>query len=97
MLIGCVRGDCVEVVLPSTPQPYTTVSYKLVQCLPKVFQFCSVKSAIRRELIRLKREEEREERITKRRQEVARLIIESPEMEISEEEFLGNSSTLKQR
>lgn len=79
-----------EVVLPSTPQPYTTISYKLVQCLPKAFQFHSVKSAIRRDLIRLKREEEREGRITRRREEVARLMTGSPEIEISEEEFLGN-------
>lgn len=79
-----------EVVLPSTPQPYTTVSYKLVQCLPKAFQFHSVKSAIQRELIRLKREEEREERATKRREETARLMSESPEVKISEEEFFGN-------
>ncbi|XP_032671308.1 cilia- and flagella-associated protein 44 isoform X3 [Odontomachus brunneus] len=88
LLIGCVGGDCVEIVLPSTPQPYTTVSYKLVQCLPKTFQFHSVKSAIRRDLIRLKREEEREERITRRREEVTRLMTGSPEMEVSEEEFL---------
>lgn len=79
-----------EVVLPSTPQPYTTISYKLIQCLPKAFQFHSVKSAIRRELIRVKREEERVERITKRREEMARLITESPEMGINEEEFLSN-------
>ncbi|XP_014472910.1 PREDICTED: cilia- and flagella-associated protein 44 [Dinoponera quadriceps] len=90
LLIGCVRGDCVEVVLPSTPQPYTTISYKLVQCLPKVFQFHSVKSAIRRELIRLKREEERTERIRKRREEMVRLMNESSEIEINEEEFFAN-------
>ncbi|XP_019696509.1 uncharacterized protein LOC105182290 [Harpegnathos saltator] len=90
LLIGCIRGDCVEVVLPSTPQTYTTVSYKLVQCLLKTFQFYSVKSAIRRELMRIKREEERKERMAKRREEVIRLMVESPEMEISEEELFAD-------
>ncbi|KAG5315180.1 CFA44 protein, partial [Acromyrmex insinuator] len=66
LLIGCSQGDCVEVVLPSIPQPYTIASYELVQCQPKAFKFHSVKSAIQRELIRLHREEEKKEKIAKR-------------------------------
>ncbi|XP_011859838.1 PREDICTED: uncharacterized protein LOC105557260 isoform X2 [Vollenhovia emeryi] len=89
LLIGCSQGDCVEVVLPSTPQPYTTASYELVQCRPKAFKFHSVKSAIRRELIRLQREKEKKEKIAKKRQEIEQLIAESPGLEINEEAFFG--------
>ncbi|XP_018302310.1 uncharacterized protein [Mycetomoellerius zeteki] len=87
LLIGCSQGDCVEVILPSTPQPYTIASYELVQCQPKVFKFHSVKSAIQRELIRLHREEEKKEKIAKRREEIERLTAESPGLEINEEAF----------
>ncbi|XP_067210276.1 cilia- and flagella-associated protein 44 isoform X2 [Linepithema humile] len=88
LLIGCSQGDCVEVTLPSTPQSYTTGSYELVQCQPETFKFHSTKSAIRRELIRLNREKEKEEKITRKREEMARLMAESPGMEIDEEDFL---------
>ncbi|XP_050459147.1 cilia- and flagella-associated protein 44 isoform X1 [Cataglyphis hispanica] len=90
ILIGCSQGDCVEVTLPSTPQSYTIASYELVQCRSKAFKFYSVKSAIRNELLRLIREKEKEEKIAKKREEIARLIAESPEMEINEEAFLIN-------
>ncbi|XP_025994269.1 cilia- and flagella-associated protein 44 isoform X2 [Solenopsis invicta] len=89
LLIGCMQGDCVEVVLPRTPQPYTTASYELVQCRPKAFKFHSVKSAIQRELIRLRREEKSKEKIETKRQELERLIAESPGLEINEETFLA--------
>lgn len=90
ILIGCAQGDCVEITLPSTLQSYTISSYELVQCQSKAFKFYSMKSAIRNELIRLNREKERKEKIAKRREEMARLLVESPEMEINEEAFLGN-------
>lgn len=78
-----------EVILPSTLQPYTTASYELVQCRPKIFKFHSVKSAIRRELIRLQREKKKKEKIAKRREEIDRLIAENPGIEINEETFLS--------
>lgn len=90
ILIGCSQGDCVEVILPSTPQSYTIASYELVQCRSKAFKFYSVKSAIRNELIRLNREKEKKEKIARKREEIARLIMESPEMEINEEAFFSN-------
>ncbi|XP_011056677.1 PREDICTED: cilia- and flagella-associated protein 44, partial [Acromyrmex echinatior] len=94
LLIGCSQGDCVEVVLPSIPQPYTIASYELVQCQPKAFKFHSVKSAIQRELIRLHREEEKKEKIAKRREEIERLIAESPGLEITEEAFFEKEEPL---
>ncbi|XP_070154334.1 cilia- and flagella-associated protein 44 isoform X2 [Polyergus mexicanus] len=90
ILIGCSQGDCVEVTLPNTPQSYTIASYELVQCRLKTFKFYSVKSAIRNELIRLNREKGKKEKIAKKREEIARLIVESPEMEINEEAFFIN-------
>ncbi|XP_029161342.1 cilia- and flagella-associated protein 44 isoform X2 [Nylanderia fulva] len=90
IIIGCAKGDCVEITLPSTLQSYTTASYELVQCQSKAFKFHSMKSTIRNELIRLNREKEKKEKIAKKREEMARLIAESPEMEINEEAFLIN-------
>lgn len=85
-----MRGNCVEVILPSTPQPYVIASYELVQCQPKGFKFRSVKSAIRRELIRVQQEKEKKEKIAKKRKEIERLMAESPGLEITEEAFLGH-------
>ncbi|EFN70133.1 WD repeat-containing protein 52 [Camponotus floridanus] len=90
VLIGCSQGDCIEVTLPSTPQLYTIASYELVQCGSKVFKFHSVKSAIRNELIRLNREKKEKEKIAKKREEIAQLIVEDPEMKINEEALLIN-------
>ncbi|XP_020280668.1 cilia- and flagella-associated protein 44 [Pseudomyrmex gracilis] len=88
LLIGCSRGDCVEVALPSAPQLYTVASYELVQCRPRAFKFHSVKSAIRRELIRSSREKEKKEKLAKKREEIAHLLAESPGLEVDEETFL---------
>ncbi|XP_011636228.1 uncharacterized protein LOC105426623 [Pogonomyrmex barbatus] len=88
LLIGCSQGDCVEVTLPSTPQPYTIASYELIQCRPKAFKFHSVKSAIRKKLIYLKQEKERKEKLAKRHKEATQLLVERPGMEINEEAFL---------
>lgn len=82
-----------EVTLPSTPQPYVIASYELVQCRPKAFKFRSVKSAIRREIIRQQQEKERKEKIAKKREEIERLMAESPGLEITEEAFLGHYVT----
>ncbi|XP_070529333.1 cilia- and flagella-associated protein 44 isoform X2 [Cardiocondyla obscurior] len=89
LLIGCSQGDCVEIVLPSTIQSYTTTSYELIHCQPKGFKFQSVKSGIQRELIHLQREKEKKEKIAKKREEIERLIAESPGLEINEETFFG--------
>lgn len=90
VLIGCSQGDCVEVAFPSTPQLYTIASYELIQCRSKAFKFHSVKSAIRNELIRLYRQNEKKEKIAKKREEIAQLIVGDPEMKINEEALLSN-------
>lgn len=89
MLIGCLKGDCVEVKLPIIPQSYTTTSYELIKCKPVSFKFESVKSMIEREAIRKKYEEEREERLKERRKKMEELIAESPHIVIDEETFLS--------
>ncbi|XP_031368455.1 cilia- and flagella-associated protein 44 isoform X2 [Apis dorsata] len=88
LLIGCLKGDCVEVKLPIIPQSYTTTSYELIKCKPVSFKFESVKSMIEREAIRKKYEEEREERLKERRKKMEELIAESPHIVIDEETFL---------
>jgi len=71
------------------PPPYIISSYELVQCRPKGFKFISVKSIIRRELIRLSREKERKEKLIKKREEAMRLA-EVSEMEIDKELIFGS-------
>ncbi|XP_043512128.1 cilia- and flagella-associated protein 44 isoform X2 [Frieseomelitta varia] len=89
LLIGCLKGDCVEIKLPTTPQEYTTTSYELVKCRSASFKFESVKSVIEREAIKKKYEEEKEERLKERRKEMEKLIAENPHIVIDEETFLG--------
>ncbi|KAF3430089.1 hypothetical protein E2986_07212 [Frieseomelitta varia] len=88
LLIGCLKGDCVEIKLPTTPQEYTTTSYELVKCRSASFKFESVKSVIEREAIKKKYEEEKEERLKERRKEMEKLIAENPHIVIDEETFL---------
>jgi len=89
LLIGCLQGNCVEVTLPNMPPPYIIASYELVQCRLRGFKFTSVKSVIRRELLRLSREKERKEKLTKKREEAMRLA-EVSKIEIDEELIFGN-------
>ncbi|XP_068986815.1 cilia- and flagella-associated protein 44 isoform X3 [Bombus flavifrons] len=89
LLIGCLRGDCMEVKLPMIPQSYTTTSYELVKCRPASFKFESVKSAIERQIIKEKYEAEKEERLKERRKEMERLIAENPHIIIDEDTFLA--------
>ncbi|KAK1137227.1 hypothetical protein K0M31_001748 [Melipona bicolor] len=88
LLIGCLKGYCVEIKLPTTPQAYTTTSYELVKCKSVSFKFESVKSAIEREAIKKKYEEEKEERLKERKKEMEKLIAENPHIVIDEETFL---------
>ncbi|XP_023287600.1 uncharacterized protein LOC105700070 isoform X2 [Orussus abietinus] len=91
ILIGCSRGDCMEVELPHIPQEYTTVTYELVRCEPRFFKFKSVKSFIRREQIRSALEAKKEAKITRKRDQMERLRIDNPGIEIDEEAFLMDS------
>ena len=79
-----------ETKLPTTPQSYTTTSYELVKCRSASFKFESVKSAIEREAIKTKYEEEKEEKLKERRKEMEKLIAENPHIVIDEETFLSN-------
>lgn len=90
MLIGCSRGDCVEVRLPTMPQSYTTTSYELVKCDPVAFKFESVKSSIQREIVEKKYEEEKDERLEKRKREMEQLKADNPHLLIDEETYLSN-------
>ncbi|XP_076234530.1 cilia- and flagella-associated protein 44 isoform X2 [Calliopsis andreniformis] len=88
LLIGCLRGDCVEVKLPTAPQSYTTTSYELIKCHAVTFKFESVKSSIHREIVRQEYERRKEERREERRKELEQLQAENPHIVIDEETFL---------
>ncbi|XP_026674087.1 uncharacterized protein LOC108630687 isoform X2 [Ceratina calcarata] len=88
LLIGCLKGDFVEVKLPTEPQPYTKTTYELVKCKPVSFKFESVKSSIEREAVRIRHEEEMERLIEEKRKEMEQLMAENPHIIIDEETFL---------
>ncbi|CAK9822070.1 Cilia- and flagella-associated protein 44 [Anthophora retusa] len=87
LLIGCLKGDCVEVKLPTIPQAYTTTSYELIKCNPMSFKFESVKSSIEREILRQEYEREKEKKLAERRKEMEQLMLENPNIIIDEETF----------
>ncbi|XP_076637400.1 cilia- and flagella-associated protein 44 isoform X1 [Colletes latitarsis] len=88
LLIGCLKGDCIEVQLPIAPQSYTTSSYELVNCNSVAFKFESVKSSIQRELVRSKYEKEKNRRLEEKKKKLEELIAENPHIIIDEETFL---------
>ncbi|XP_015431042.1 PREDICTED: uncharacterized protein LOC107187452 [Dufourea novaeangliae] len=89
LLIGCLKGDCVEVELPTEPQSYTTTSYELVKCKLVIFKFESVKSLIQREMLKKEYEKEKERRIAEKKKEIEQLIVENPHIIIDDEAFLA--------
>lgn len=91
ILIGCLRGDCAEIQLPTIPQLYTTTSYELVKCSSATFKFESVKSSIQREIVRKEYEKRREKKLEERRKEMEQLMAENPHIVIDEETFLSNN------
>ncbi|XP_015588735.2 uncharacterized protein LOC107264707 [Cephus cinctus] len=91
ILVGCLRGDCVEVTLPDVPQNYTKMSYELVRCELRIFKFQSVKSAIRRALIQAEIQKKKEEKLAKKKQALEQLRVDNPGIDIDEEAFLMDS------
>ncbi|CAB0030340.1 unnamed protein product [Trichogramma brassicae] len=88
ILVGCSRGQCLEVRLPTEPQAYTKISYRLSELRPREFAFRSVKSAILREQARLELEANRYERRLQKIQELQDFKKNNPGMEVDEEAFL---------
>ncbi|KAL7301745.1 hypothetical protein TKK_0005740 [Trichogramma kaykai] len=88
ILVGCSRGQCLEVRLPTEPQAYTKISYKLSELRPCEFTFRSVKSAILREQAKLELEANRYERRLQKIQELQDFKKNNPGMEVDEEAFL---------
>ncbi|XP_008204820.1 cilia- and flagella-associated protein 44 isoform X2 [Nasonia vitripennis] len=84
ILVGCSRGECVQVDLPTEPQTYTTVSYKLSKCKPMIFKFESVKSSIIRENVRLENEARRQQKIAEKKEELRQMKVANPALEIDE-------------
>ncbi|XP_076177015.1 cilia- and flagella-associated protein 44 isoform X2 [Ptiloglossa arizonensis] len=88
LLIGCSKGDCVEIELPTSVQSYTITSYELVKCNSAAFKFESIKSSIQREIVRNKYEKEKENRLKEKKKQMEELIAENPHVVIDEEAFL---------
>ena len=78
-----------EVTLPNKTKTGAIVTYELKNCKPRVFKFQSVKSEIRRELIRIENEKRREARLVKKRAQMEKLKLNNPGIEIDEEAFLS--------
>ncbi|XP_046415054.1 cilia- and flagella-associated protein 44 [Neodiprion fabricii] len=91
ILIGCLKGECVEVKLPADTVDYTTVSYELVRCELRIFKFVSVKSAIRRELFHLNLLKKKAAKTAVKMKQMAQLVADNPGIEIDEEAFLMDS------
>ncbi|KAI4496377.1 hypothetical protein M0804_000187 [Polistes exclamans] len=91
LLIGCMRGDWAEVQLPQSPQSYIKISYELTHCKPAVFKFHSVKSAIRRNIIKNEIEKKKMIKVAKKREEMEKIKEANPGIEIDEEAFLMDS------
>ncbi|XP_064214804.1 cilia- and flagella-associated protein 44 isoform X1 [Tribolium castaneum] len=92
ILVGCLRGEMVQVEVPKEPQPYTTVSY-LLDLEPKTNKFKTYKAQIRRDLKLKEIEERKAEKVAKKRVEMEKLKAENPGLDIDEEVFLADSET----
>nr|XP_033337675.1 cilia- and flagella-associated protein 44 [Megalopta genalis] len=95
LLVGCLKGDFMEVQLPITPQSYTTTSYELVKCKSAKFKFESVKSLIQREKVKREFEEEKQMKIAEKKRELEQLMKENPHMVIDEETYLTEFDDMK--
>ncbi|KAK2582044.1 hypothetical protein KPH14_002749 [Odynerus spinipes] len=91
VLIGCVKGDWAEILLPDSPQLYVENSYELIHCKPAIFKFHSVKSSIRREIIKYDIEKKKQAKIAQKREKMEKLKVANPGIEIDEEAFLMDS------
>ncbi|XP_053983869.1 cilia- and flagella-associated protein 44 [Hylaeus volcanicus] len=88
LLIGCAKGDCIEISLPIAPQSYTTASYELVKCNSVGFKFESIKSSIEREILINEYTKEKDRRLVEKKKKMEELMAENPHAVIDEEAFL---------
>ena len=88
-MIGCSRGNCIEIDLPDEPQTYTNISYELVHCQLRLFQFQSVRSTIEQNALLTKIQKDKEEKLAKKQKELEEMKINNPEIDV--DEFLSKS------
>ncbi|XP_043471636.1 cilia- and flagella-associated protein 44 [Leptopilina heterotoma] len=88
ILLGCTRGNFVEINLPNEVKSDQITTYELMDCETRVFQFKSVKSEIRRDLVQRRNEEQRKMVYERKVADLEKLKIDQPEMEIDEEIYL---------
>lgn len=91
IVVGCQRGDVVQIDLPERPNSFTDTSFHLSQIPIDHFNFKSIKSQIKRSekvrQIEMKKEKKRQRKL----QELERRKKENPGVEINEESFLADS------
>lgn len=89
-MVGCLRGEVLEIDVPERSRSYTILSYRLTHIEIKTFVFKSTKSELRRE-IRLKEIEDlRLLKRTKKMRSLEKLRKENPDIKVDEETFLGS-------
>lgn len=91
IIAGCKRGHVVQSDLPEQPNSYTDTSYHLDQVPVSQFKFKTVKSQIRRNEKVIQIERGKEEKLKRKEKKLQKLLIENPELEINEENFLADS------
>ncbi|RZC43160.1 thyroid receptor-interacting protein 11 [Asbolus verrucosus] len=92
LLVGCLRGEIIQVVVPHEPQDYTTVSY-LLNLDIKENKFTTYKAQIRRDIKIREIQAKKAVKVAKKRVEMEKLKAENPGLDIDEEVFLADSET----
>ncbi|CAH1956940.1 unnamed protein product [Acanthoscelides obtectus] len=92
VLLGCLKGQMMQVCVPEEPQDYTDVSFEL-KIEPIYNRFSSYKSQIRRDIKIRQIEAKKAKKMAKKRKEMERIKKENPGLEIDEEIFLADSDT----
>lgn len=91
IMIGCQNGTIVEADLPERPRSYTNITYHLPHISLRKLTFKSVKSEIRRQLQIEANEKARKDKVERKKQTLAKMKTENPEISIDEDAFLADS------
>ena len=80
-----------EATLPSQNTTKTIVTYELVNCISRIFKFQSVKSGIRRDLVRMTNERCRALKFTCEKEQIEKEDLDNSRIEINGEAFLSET------
>lgn len=91
-MVGCSRGEILQVVVPTEPQEYTKVSF-LLNLQQQSNKFITYKAQIRRNLKIAEIKAKKSKKVAKKREEMERLKADNPGLDIDEEVFLADSES----